>query len=155
MSVVIRLMRAGAKKRPFFRMVAADSRRQRDGRFLEILGHYNPLTHPYELVVHKDRVASWIMKGAQPSEQAASLLRSLGISLRPMPIAKPAPVEGAALGAPEPNPVKQAKPKVVAKAATKRTTARKVSARKVVKKVARKTALKAGKKAGKPAAKKA
>ena len=54
MSVVIRLMRAGAKKRPFYRMVAADSRRQRDGRFLQILGHYNPLSQPYELVVHKD-----------------------------------------------------------------------------------------------------
>jgi len=79
MSVVIRLMRAGAKKRPFYRMVAADSRRQRDGRFLEILGHYNPLTQPYELVVHKDKVQVWIDKGAQPSEQAASLLRRLGI----------------------------------------------------------------------------
>ena len=67
MSVVIRLMRAGAKKRPFFRMVAADSRRQRDGRFLEILGHYNPLSQAYELVVHKDRFVSWISKGAQPS----------------------------------------------------------------------------------------
>jgi len=81
MSVVIRLMRAGAKKRPFYRMVAADSRRQRDGRFLEILGHYNPLAQPYELVVHKDRVETWLAKGAQPSEQAASLLRSLNISL--------------------------------------------------------------------------
>jgi small subunit ribosomal protein S16 len=60
MSVVIRLMRAGAKKRPFYRMVAADSRRQRDGRFLEILGHYNPLAQPFELVVHKDKVESWI-----------------------------------------------------------------------------------------------
>ena len=79
MSVVIRLMRAGAKKRPFFRMVAADSRRQRDGRFLEILGHYNPLTQPFELMVHKDRIETWISKGAQPSEQVASLLRSLGI----------------------------------------------------------------------------
>src|SRR2546425_12539196 len=81
MSVVIRLMRAGAKKRPFYRMVAADSRRQRDGRFLEILGHYNPLTKPYELVVHKDKVEHWLSRGAQPSEQAASLLRGLGISM--------------------------------------------------------------------------
>jgi small subunit ribosomal protein S16 len=97
MSVVIRLMRAGAKKRPFYRMVAADSRRQRDGRFLEILGHYNPLAQPYELVVHKDRVETWLAKGAQPSEQAASLLRSLNISLyRPTPpkkAEKPAAVE--------------------------------------------------------------
>jgi len=83
MSVVIRLMRAGAKKRPFYRVVAADSRRQRDGRFLEILGHYDPLTQPYELRVHKDKVEKWLMRGAQPSEQAASLLRSIGIAQAP------------------------------------------------------------------------
>src|SRR5512145_2340980 len=146
MSVVIRLMRAGAKKRPFFRMVAADSRRQRDGRFLEILGHYNPLTQPYELVVHKDRVESWISKGAQPSEQAASLLRSLGIPLRPVPAVKPAAADDAAVGA-LPKPAAKAKPKVVAKAAVKRTSARKVSARKAEKKVARKAAKKTAKKA--------
>lgn len=85
MSVVIRLMRFGAKKRPSFRMVAADSRRQRDGRFLEILGHYNPISQPYELVVHKDKVATWIAKGAQPSEQVASLLRSLSIPTQAAP----------------------------------------------------------------------
>jgi len=143
MSVVIRLMRAGAKKRPFFRMVAADSRRQRDGRFLEILGHYNPLSQPYELVVHKDRVVSWISKGAQPSEQAASLLRSLGIPLHPAPVVKPVTPEA---GAGLPKPAARPKPKLEAKAA-KRTTARKVSARKVEKKAARKTAKKAAKKA--------
>lgn len=82
MSVVIRMMRTGAKKRPFYRMVAADSRRQRDGRFLEILGHYNPIADPYELVIHKDRVEKWLANGAAPSDQAASLLRSAGISLR-------------------------------------------------------------------------
>ena len=147
MSVVIRLMRAGAKKRPFFRMVAADSRRQRDGRFLEILGHYNPLTQPYELVVHKARVESWISKGAQPSEQAASLLRSLGIPLRPAPVVKPATADDAAVGAGLPKPAARAKPKLVAKPAVKRTTARKVSARKAEKKVARRTAKKAAKKA--------
>ena len=80
MSVVIRLMRAGAKKRPFYRVVAADSRRQRDGRFLEILGHYNPIAQPYELVLHKDKVEGWLKSGAQPSEQCASLLRSVGMT---------------------------------------------------------------------------
>lgn len=79
MSVVIRLMRAGAKKRPFYRVVAADSRRQRDGRFLEILGHYDPLKKPFELVLQKDKVENWLSAGAQPSEQAASLIRSAGI----------------------------------------------------------------------------
>jgi small subunit ribosomal protein S16 len=141
MSVVIRLMRAGAKKRPFFRMVAADSRRQRDGRFLEILGHYNPLTQPYELVVHKDRVETWISKGAQPSEQAASLLRSLGISLHPTP--RPVVVQGVT-AEPAAKPAK--KPKVKAAAKPARRVQRKASARKVEKKAARKTAKKATKK---------
>ena len=144
MSVVIRLMRAGAKKRPFFRMVAADSRRQRDGRFLEILGHYNPLTQPYELVVHKDRVETWISKGAQPSEQVASLLRSLGIALHRAPNPAPAVVEDATPVVASPK--RAAGPKRATQPA-RRTTARKVSARKVEKKVARKTAKKAAKKA--------
>ena len=127
MSVVIRLMRTGAKKRPSYRMVAADSRRQRDGRFLEILGHYNPLSQPYELVVHKDKVEAWLVKGAQPSEQAASLLRSLGIS-------RPVPAAATTAAAP---------PKASAKkVAKKRGVPRKLSARKVQKKLARKTAKK-------------
>lgn len=126
MSVVIRLMRTGAKKRPSYRMVAADSRRQRDGRFLEILGHYNPLSHPYELVVHKDKVENWISKGAQPSEQAASLLRSLGIALVRPSVSAKALADGTA------------KPKK----AVKRAVPRKVSARKAKKKVARKAAKK-------------
>ena len=132
MSVVIRLMRAGAKKRPFYRMVAADSRRQRDGRFLEILGHYNPIVRPFELVVHQDKVEKWLSRGAQPSEQAASLLRSLGISTR-APVLK---TEGAAA-----SPKKKAAPKKAA-----RRVVRKVSERKARAKVTRarkKTAVKA------------
>jgi small subunit ribosomal protein S16 len=126
MPVVIRLMRAGAKKRPSYRMVAADSRRQRDGRFLEILGHYNPLAQPYELVVHKDKVEAWLAKGAQPSEQAASLLRSLGISMsRPSAPARKAASAPAAKSA-----------------ARKRGVPRKLSARKTQKKLARKAARK-------------
>jgi small subunit ribosomal protein S16 len=82
MSVVIRMMRTGAKKRPAYRMVVADSRRQRDGRFLEILGHYNPLTQPHEFKVNKEKVEHWLSRGAQPSTQAASLLRSIGITPR-------------------------------------------------------------------------
>ncbi len=81
MAVVIRLMRAGAKKRPFYRLVAADSRRQRDGRNLEIVGHYNPISQPYELVVHKDLVQKWLDHGATPSEQVAALLRQSGMTL--------------------------------------------------------------------------
>jgi small subunit ribosomal protein S16 len=125
MSVVIRLMRAGAKKRPFYRMVAADSRRQRDGRFLEILGHYNPVSQPYELVVHKDKVAAWIAKGAQPSEQVASLLRSLSIPMT-------APISAAPVAA------KPAAAK--ASAARKRAVKRTVSPRKLRAREARKAA---------------
>src|SRR5207245_9756138 len=135
MAVVIRLMRAGAKKRPFYRMVAADSRRQRDGRFLEILGHYNPLTQPYELVVHKDKLERWLSRGAQPSEQAASLLRSLGISA-----SKPVPVVAAADGVVKPAAKKTAKSGV--KAARRKP--RKISARKGQKKTAPKEARKGG-----------
>ncbi|MGH3055966.1 MAG: 30S ribosomal protein S16 [Gaiellaceae bacterium] len=122
--MVIRLMRAGAKKRPSYRMVAADSRRQRDGRFLEILGHYNPVSQPYELVVHKDKVAAWIAKGAQPSEQVASLLRSLGI-----PMSAPATAAPAA-------------PKTAAKASgpRKRAVKRTISPRKLRARAARKAA---------------
>lgn len=126
MSVVIRLMRTGAKKRPSYRMVAADSRRQRDGRFIEILGHYKPLSQPYELVVHKDRVETWIAKGAQPSEQAASLLRSLGI-----PLTRPSVSSKMTAGG---------EPK--AKKPVKRAVPRKISARKAGKKAARKAAKK-------------
>ena len=119
MSVVIRLMRAGAKKRPFYRVVAADSRRQRDGRFLEILGHYNPLRQPYELMLHKDKVEKWLSRGAQPSEQAASLLRSLGIA--------PAPAAAKPLAEPKAEPAKK---KASAKPAARRVQ-RKPSERKV------------------------
>ena len=153
MAVVIRLMRAGAKKRPFYRLVAADSRRQRDGRFLEILGHYNPIAKPFELVVHKDKVSAWIGKGAQPSEQVASLLRKVGVSThapKTGSLVTAAPQQEAAqvdttAAAPKAAKKKAAKKKVAAK----RTVKRKVSDRKAKAKVARK----AGKK--KPATKKA
>jgi len=135
MSVVIRMMRAGAKKRPFYRMVAADSRRQRDGRFLEILGHYDPLADPYELVVHKEKVESWLSKGAQPSTQAASLLRTLGIGARGTVAAE--------AGAAAPKPKAKAK-KAEAKGRTRRAP-RKLSERKTKKKAARRAAKKAAK----------
>jgi len=134
MSVVIRLMRAGAKKRPFFRMVAADSRRQRDGRFLEILGHYNPLKQPYELLVHKDKVESWISKGAQPSEQVASLLRSLGIPTHAAP--------GGSTPPPAPAGDKPAARKAVKRARPRPVSARKVRAR-AARKAGKKQAVKA------------
>lgn len=132
MSVVIRLMRAGAKKRPFFRLVAADSRRQRDGRFLEILGHYNPLSQPYELVVHKDKVETWISKGAQPSEQVASLLRSLGIPTQVA--ARPSAVTPAMGDKPAAKRVvKRAKPRAVSPRKERARAARKAGKKQAVK----------------------
>ena len=129
MAVVIRLMRAGAKKRPFYRVVAADSRRQRDGRFLEILGHYNPLSQPFELVVQRERVEEWIGRGATPSEQVASLLRSLGIKMQ--------------------NASKPQKEESATKKTAKRAVKRVVSERKLEKR-ARKAAAKKGGKAYTP-----
>ena len=94
MAVVIRMMRAGAKKRPFYRVVVAESRRQRDGRFVEILGYYDPLATPYAFKIDEEKVKSWIALGAQPSIQAASLLRKHGIiavnASKPAAKAKPA-----------------------------------------------------------------
>ena len=79
MAVVIRMMRAGAKKRPFYRIVVADSRRQRDGRFVEILGYYDPMAKPWAVKMDEEKVKGWIAQGAQPSTQAASIFRRVGI----------------------------------------------------------------------------
>ncbi len=77
--VKIRLMRMGAKKRPFYRIVVADSRAPADGRALEILGYYNPLTDPPEVRVDLDRAKFWIDRGAQPTAQARAILRLSGM----------------------------------------------------------------------------
>lgn len=75
--VKIRLTRSGSKKRPFYRIVAADSRSPRDGKFLEILGFYDPRKKPHVLEVDKERVQDWINKGAQTSERVEKLISSL------------------------------------------------------------------------------
>lgn len=82
MAVSIRLARGGAKKRPFYRVVAADSRCRRDGRFLEKLGTYNPLLpkdHPDRLVLKTDRVEHWLSQGAQYSDRVARFLEQTGL----------------------------------------------------------------------------
>lgn len=71
----IRLARTGAKKQSSYRVVVIDRERARDGRFVEILGHYNPRRHPPELVLKRDRVAYWLGRGAQPSETVRSFLK--------------------------------------------------------------------------------
>ena len=78
MAVHLRLLRRGAKKQPFYRIVAIDSRRARDGRFLEIVGTYNPITKPAEVKVFEDKVTSWLDQGAQPSHTVRSLLTQIG-----------------------------------------------------------------------------
>src|SRR5687767_5869240 len=72
--VVIRLRRAGSKKRPFFRVVVTDARAARHTSFVEILGHYNPRTKPALVQVDKERVAYWMGKGAQPSDSVRTLI---------------------------------------------------------------------------------
>ncbi|HHZ20850.1 MAG TPA: 30S ribosomal protein S16 [Firmicutes bacterium] len=79
MAVRIRLTRMGAKKRPCYRLVVADSRFPRDGRFIEILGQYNPITEPVELVIDKEKTLEWLAKGAQPSDTAKRLLKKAGV----------------------------------------------------------------------------
>jgi small subunit ribosomal protein S16 len=74
LAVKIRLARAGAKKAPFYRVVAADSRSPRDGRFIEILGRYNPRTEPSFVEVDLAKVDAWLAKGAQPTEAAGKLI---------------------------------------------------------------------------------
>ena len=75
MAVVLRMTRRGAKKKPFYRIVAADSRSPRDGKFLEMLGTYDPLKSENNIKIDAEKVASWIKKGAKPSETVASLLK--------------------------------------------------------------------------------
>ncbi len=75
MPAKIRLMRIGAKKRPFYRVVVVDERRPRTGGFIELLGTYNPLTEPKEIILKQDRIDDWLKKGAQPSE---GFLRIIG-----------------------------------------------------------------------------
>ena len=76
--VKIRLRRMGAKKAPFYRIVVADSRYPRDGRFIEEIGTYNPVVNPAELKVDVDRAQAWINTGAQPTETVRDLLKKAG-----------------------------------------------------------------------------
>jgi small subunit ribosomal protein S16 len=77
--VRIRLRRVGKRKQPHYRVVVADSRFKRDGRFIEILGQYNPLTNPSEINLDADKTLEWLRKGAQPSESVVALLKRTGV----------------------------------------------------------------------------
>ncbi len=82
MAVKLRLRRMGKKKQPIYKIVAADSRSPRDGKFLEAVGLYNPLTNPHTVEVSEDRVQYWLDKGAQPTLTVKSLLSKKGIMLK-------------------------------------------------------------------------
>ena len=79
MAVKLRLRRMGAKKQPFYRVVAADSRSPRDGKFIEILGTYNPLTEPAEIKLDEELILKWLKNGAEPTETVRTLFRKTGI----------------------------------------------------------------------------
>ena len=76
--VKIRLRRTGAKKKPHYRVVVADERSPRDGRFIEIVGHYNPRTDPVTFKIQEDRVLYWLSVGAQPTDPVKRLLQNMG-----------------------------------------------------------------------------
>jgi small subunit ribosomal protein S16 len=113
--VRIRLMRRGATKRPFYRVVVADSRSPRDGRFIENIGKYHPLEDPSRIEIDADRALHWLSNGAQPSEQVANLLKKKGIweqfeaakSAKP---AKPKRARAARAARPKKGPAVQAEP---------------------------------------------
>ena len=77
--VKMRLTRLGAKKAPFYRVIVADSRSPRDGRFIEEIGYYNPLTEPADIKIDAEKAKKWLSNGAQPTETVKSLLKKSGI----------------------------------------------------------------------------
>ena len=79
MSVKIRLKRMGSKKRPFYRIVVVDSRSPRDGRFIETVGTYNPLTDPETVTLKEEKVMNWLNNGAQPSDTVRNILSRNGV----------------------------------------------------------------------------
>lgn len=79
MAVKLRLKRMGAKKRPFYRIIAADSRSPRDGRFIEVVGTYNPLTEPAEVKIDEELALKWLNDGAKPSDTVRDLFSKSGI----------------------------------------------------------------------------
>jgi len=125
MSVVIRMKRAGAKKRPFYRVVVADSRFARDGRYIEQLGYYDPLTDPAKFIIDAAKFEQWIRRGAQPSESVEVMMaKHAPGALRPAPLPKAA-TEHAAEAAPKAKKAKKAKAKAEPKAKGKAKAARK------------------------------
>lgn len=136
MAVVIRLKRTGAKGRPFYRVVVADSRYPRDGRFIEQLGFYDPLTNPSTFKVDAEKFAKWIRNGAQPSESVEVMMaKHAPDALRPAPLPKPAASE---------RPAKEPKAPKAKKAAAKKKAPAKKSTKGSEKKAKARAKAKAG-----------
>jgi small subunit ribosomal protein S16 len=90
----IRLRRVGATNRPSYRVVVADSRSPRDGRTVDIVGHYSPMDQPEKVDINAEKVTNWLGKGAQPSDTVRRLLSKVGImEPLPLPVSKPKPVQ--------------------------------------------------------------
>ena len=83
MAVRIRLSRMGSTKRPFYRIVVADSRAPRDGKFVEVIGTYNPRTEPVAVQVNSERLQTWLKQGAEPTDTVRSLLKKKGLLAKP------------------------------------------------------------------------
>ncbi len=79
MAVKIRLKRMGAKKKPFYRLVVSDSRSPRDGKFIEEIGHYNPISEPVQVKIDDEKAIKWLKNGAQPTDTVKSLFKKHGV----------------------------------------------------------------------------
>jgi small subunit ribosomal protein S16 len=138
--VKIRLRRVGAKKKPSYRLVVADARAPRDGAFIEVIGHYNPLTNPETIVIDGEKAQSWLKQGAQPTATATKLLLKAGITQKPKLAEKPKAAE--AVVSPEAEAAKAAatqKPKTTKAGATRKSKTAKAGATKKSKTAKEKT----------------
>lgn len=119
MAVRIRLRRMGAKRQPHYRVVVADSRSPRDGRFLDTIGTYNPRTEPADINIDRDKALEWLEKGAEPSDSARSLLSQIGVWQRfktgEWPVEAPQPER---VAAPAPEPIVEPPPTPIVEPAT-------------------------------------
>lgn len=89
MAVKMRLTRLGDKKSPFYRIVVVDSRKARDGEYIEKVGHYNPTSQPAEIVIDEEKAKDWLSKGVQPTETVRNLLIAQGIIEKPAKLSAP------------------------------------------------------------------
>ena len=134
MAVKLRLKRMGTKKRPFYRIVAADSRSPRDGKFIELVGTYNPITNPAELKVNEEVAMKWLNNGAVPTDTVRNLFKQAGINKK-IHEAKMTKTVKKEVKEPKKETVKKEVVKAPKKETTKKTTTTKKAPAKTTKKV--------------------